>query len=96
LRDGVRFTNGTPFNAAAVLANARRWQSEPEGRALLLGLFAVDAPRPDVVRFLFNRPAPDVARELSHPFYAALGYARDKTQHVYSKALRNRALPREL
>jgi len=38
----------------------------------------------------------NAARELSHPFYAALGYARDKTQHVYSKALRNRALPREL
>jgi len=67
LRDGVRFTNGTPFNAAAVLANARRWQSEAEGQTLLPGLFAVDAPRPDVVRFLFNRPAPDVPRQLSHP-----------------------------
>ena len=29
----------------------------------------------------------NVARELSHPFYEALGYSRDKTQHVYSKAL---------
>jgi GNAT superfamily N-acetyltransferase len=29
----------------------------------------------------------NAARELSHPFYEALGYARDKTQHVYSKAL---------
>ena len=29
----------------------------------------------------------NAARELSHPFYAALGYSRDKTQHVYSKAL---------
>jgi GNAT superfamily N-acetyltransferase len=30
----------------------------------------------------------NVARELSHPFYLALGYSRDKTQHVYSKALK--------
>jgi GNAT superfamily N-acetyltransferase len=30
----------------------------------------------------------NAARELSHPFYEALGYARDKTQHVYSKALK--------
>jgi len=27
----------------------------------------------------------NAARELSHPFYLALGYSRDKTQHVYSK-----------
>jgi len=30
----------------------------------------------------------NAAREVSHPFYEALGYARDKTQHVYSKALK--------
>jgi GNAT superfamily N-acetyltransferase len=27
----------------------------------------------------------NVARELSHPFYEALGYTREKTQHVYRK-----------
>lgn len=32
----------------------------------------------------------NAARELSHPFYEALGYSRDKTQHVYSKTLKNR------
>ena len=31
----------------------------------------------------------NAARELSHPFYEALGYSRDKTQHVYSKALKS-------
>jgi GNAT superfamily N-acetyltransferase len=31
----------------------------------------------------------NAARELSHPFYEALGYSRDKTQHVYSKALQS-------
>jgi GNAT superfamily N-acetyltransferase len=29
----------------------------------------------------------NIARELSHPSYVALGSSRDKTQHVYSKAL---------
>ena len=31
----------------------------------------------------------NAARELSHPFYEALGYNRDKTQYVYSKALKS-------
>jgi GNAT superfamily N-acetyltransferase len=31
----------------------------------------------------------NAARELSHPFYEALGYTRDKTQHVYSKTLKS-------
>jgi GNAT superfamily N-acetyltransferase len=29
----------------------------------------------------------NAARELSHPFYEALGYSREKTQHVYRKAV---------
>jgi GNAT superfamily N-acetyltransferase len=29
----------------------------------------------------------NAAREVSHPFYEALGYRREKTQHVYRKAL---------
>src|SRR5688572_11290388 len=29
----------------------------------------------------------NATREHSHPFYEALGYAREKTQHVYRKAL---------
>src|SRR6202040_1098495 len=66
-RDGVRFQDGTPFNAAAVLANAHRWQSLPAGRALLPDLFAVDAPRPDQVRFLLQRPSPKLPQELSSP-----------------------------
>ena len=30
----------------------------------------------------------NVAREISHPFYEALGYERQKTQHVYKKTRR--------
>lgn len=29
----------------------------------------------------------NIARELSHPFYEALGFARAKTQHVYAKTV---------
>jgi ABC-type transport system substrate-binding protein len=67
LRSGVRFQDGTPFNAAAVLANARRWQTDPTGRQLLPDLFAVDAPRPDEVRFLLDRPVPDLRSRLADP-----------------------------
>jgi peptide/nickel transport system substrate-binding protein len=67
LRPNVRFQDGTPFNAAAVLANSRRWQSDSAGRALLPHLFAVDAPRPDEVRFLLDKPVPDLVDRLSSP-----------------------------
>ncbi|HEY3193601.1 MAG TPA: ABC transporter substrate-binding protein, partial [Solirubrobacterales bacterium] len=67
LRLGIRFQDGTPFNAAAVLANARRWSRDPAGRHLLPHLFAVDAPRPDEVRFLLDSPVPDLVRRLASP-----------------------------
>jgi ABC-type transport system substrate-binding protein len=67
LRLGVRFQDGTPFNAAAVLVNSRRWQSDPRGQALLPQLFAVDAPRPDEVRFLLDRPVRNFISRLASP-----------------------------
>ena len=67
LREQIRFHDGTPFNARAVLANARRWRTLPEGRELLPSLFAVDAPRPDLVRFLLRSPTPDLPERLSSP-----------------------------
>jgi GNAT superfamily N-acetyltransferase len=33
----------------------------------------------------------NAARELSHPFYESLGYARSKTQHAYTKTVRTRS-----
>jgi peptide/nickel transport system substrate-binding protein len=60
LRRRVRFQDGTPFNATAVLANAERWDSLAAGRRLLPGLLAVDAPRPDLVRFLLSRPVAEL------------------------------------
>jgi peptide/nickel transport system substrate-binding protein len=70
LRPGVRFQDGTPFNASAVLANARRWLSTARGRAALPDLFAVDAPRPHEVRFQLRAPDPGLPRRLRS---AALG-----------------------
>src|SRR4051794_2275563 len=67
LRPRVHFQDGTPFNAGAVLANSRRWQTNGAGRTLLPHLFAVDAPRPDEVRFLLDQPVPDLVRRLSSP-----------------------------
>ena len=67
LRPGVRFQDGTPLNGAAVLANARRWRSVTAAQRLLPGVFAVDAPRPDQVRFLLQRPVPDLDRRLASP-----------------------------
>jgi peptide/nickel transport system substrate-binding protein len=67
LRPGVRFQDGSPFNAAAVLANSGRWQGDPVGQALLPDLFAVDAPRPDEVRFLLDEPVPDLPSRLADP-----------------------------
>ena len=38
------------------------------------------------LRFLIVRS--NVVREIAHPFYVALGYSREKTQHYYRKALK--------
>lgn len=67
LRPGVRFQDGTPLNAGAVLANGQRWRTTPEGQALMPDLFAVDAPRPDLVRFFLDAPDPDFPERLESP-----------------------------
>jgi peptide/nickel transport system substrate-binding protein len=64
LRTGVRFQDGARFNASAVLKNAERWRTTPEGQALVPGLVAADAPRPDLVRFFFAAPDPDLVHQL--------------------------------
>jgi peptide/nickel transport system substrate-binding protein len=67
LRPGVRFQDGTPFNASAVLVNARRWLTSAEGRRALPDLFAVDAPRPNEVRFQLTVPDPGLPERLRSP-----------------------------
>jgi len=65
LRPGVSFSDGAHLDAAAVLENVMRWRTTPEGQALLPGLVAADAPAPDLVRFIFDRPVTDLRRELA-------------------------------
>ena len=67
LRKGIRFQDGEPLNSSAVLANAERWRTLPQGRALLPELVAADAPRPDLVRFILATPVPDFPRRLASP-----------------------------
>jgi peptide/nickel transport system substrate-binding protein len=67
LRKGIRFQDGVPLNASAVLANAERWRTLPEGRALIPELVATDAPRPDLVRFILSSPVPDFPDRLASP-----------------------------
>jgi ABC-type transport system substrate-binding protein len=72
LRDGIRFQDGTPLNASAVLANVERWRTLPAGRELLPELVAADAPRPDLVRLILGTPAPDLPRRLASPQLAVV------------------------
>ena len=67
LRTGVRFQDGEPFNAEAVLANAERWLTTAAGRQLLPGLVDAFAPRFDVVRFILAAPDRSFGERLSSP-----------------------------
>jgi peptide/nickel transport system substrate-binding protein len=67
IRPGVRFQDGTPLTAGAVRANGNRWLTTAPGRALMPDLFAVDAPRPDLVRFFLEAPDPSFPDLLSLP-----------------------------
>jgi ABC-type transport system substrate-binding protein len=66
LRPGVRFQDGTPFNASAVLDNVDRSRASPRGLEIL-GDLLVDAPRPDLVRFILPAPDPAFDSRLASP-----------------------------
>src|SRR5207253_117257 len=61
------FQDGSPLDASAVVVNAERWRASAAGRALLPGLEAADAPRPDLMRLFLARPLADVRRRLASP-----------------------------
>jgi len=65
LRDGVRFQNGQPFDADAVLANVDRWLAVAEGRELLPELAEAFSPQPGQVQFLLSEPAPRFPQRLA-------------------------------
>ncbi len=63
----MRFQDGRLLDAAAVIANSRRWRASPVGRQLLPGLIGVDGPRPDLVRFIFAQPVSSPRARLGDP-----------------------------
>lgn len=67
LRRGVRFGNGEPLDADAVLANVERWLAVPPGPELVPELSVADSPQPGQVRFQLNGPAPRFPRRLASP-----------------------------
>lgn len=72
LRGGVRFQDGEPLDADAVIANVNRWADVSPGPGLLPELPSLpsppaDSPQPGIVRFLLERPAPQFPRELADP-----------------------------
>jgi peptide/nickel transport system substrate-binding protein len=67
LRSSVQFQDETPLDAGAVVANASRWRADPVGRALLPGLLAADAPRPNLVRLILAGPDPRLPARLTDP-----------------------------
>jgi peptide/nickel transport system substrate-binding protein len=67
LRHGITFQDGTPFDAGAVVANARRWLATAAGRALLPDLVRVEDPRSDLALFFLNGPNPDFGEVLRSP-----------------------------
>jgi ABC-type transport system substrate-binding protein len=64
LRPGIRFQDGRLLDASAVVVNAERWRTSAVGRRLLPSLIAADAPRPDLVRFVFDAPLRDLPARL--------------------------------
>ena len=67
LRPGVEFQDGSSFNAAAVRANATRWQTTAAGNAALPELVSADSPRPNEVRFVLSAPNPRFPKRLASP-----------------------------
>lgn len=60
LRQGVRFSNGAPFDSAAAAATLR-WLQSPEGKASVIGgrmrdVAAVETPAPDVLVVRLKAP----------------------------------------
>lgn len=66
LRAGVMFQDGARFNGSAVLANVDRWRDSGLELGLPTGLL-VDAPRPDLVRFILPEPDRRFDLALSSP-----------------------------
>ena len=93
LRDGVRFQDGSVFDAAAVLVNAQRWLASPTAQELLPGLVAVDAPSPTSVRFILAAPDHNLPRRLAAPELGIVSPRAIAAGIKVDDRLRGRSLP---
>ncbi len=75
LRPGARFQDGTPINADAVIANARRWFASGLVADALPELNAVDTPLPGQVRFQLSARVPDLPARLADPRFGLVAPA---------------------
>lgn len=73
LREGVRFHDGTPFNAEAVKFNLSRFL-EPgvPFRFLVAGITAVDVVDEHTIKLHTDKPFAPLIRHLAHPFLGIL------------------------
>ena len=66
LRDGVTFTDGTPLDAAAVVANLQRLKTYPsETASLVTSVESVTAVDPSTVQLKLNAPDPSMLNKLA-------------------------------
>jgi peptide/nickel transport system substrate-binding protein len=67
LRPRVRFHDGTPFNASAVVVNVVRWRAHVVAQGILPELLDADAPRPTLARIILREPVPNLPSRLADP-----------------------------
>lgn len=67
LRSGVTFTDGTPFDAAAVKANVEHMQKDgiPPNKATFINVSSVDVVSPTEVKFNLSHPTPQLVYNLA-------------------------------
>jgi len=75
LRPGIRFQDGTPLNADAVVLNSLRWLASGMAKEVLPELDAVDTPVPGGVRFQLSAPVPDLPARISDPRFGLVAPA---------------------
>jgi peptide/nickel transport system substrate-binding protein len=91
LRDGVKFTDGAPLDAAAVQANVAHVQDPATGSSTgylaLQKVASTEALEPQVVRFHLNEPDSALLESLSQPWVAIqspAALARSKDENCAS------------
>jgi peptide/nickel transport system substrate-binding protein len=65
LREGVKFSDGSPFNADVVVANIRHMLADPRAGGIKAKVIDFKADGPDTVRINTSGPIPDLVRQLA-------------------------------